>query len=41
MLAWAQANGMDAATIQAVAAQVEIVSLDLLHNARNWQELFA
>ena len=40
MLAWAQANGMDAATIQTVAAQIEVLSLDLLHNNRNWSELF-
>ena len=40
MVAFARANGMDETTIQAVAAQIEIVSLDLLHNNRNWSELF-
>ena len=40
MIAFARANGMDETTIQAVAAQIEIVSLDLLHNNRNWSELF-
>lgn len=40
MLVWAQQNGMSAATISDVAAKVEVVSLDLLHNARNWSELF-
>ena len=40
MLEWAQLNGMSAATISDVAAKVEVVSLDLLHNARNWSELF-
>lgn len=40
MLAFARANGMNEATIQTVAAKIEIVSLDLLHNNRNWSELF-
>lgn len=40
MLTFARANGMNEATIQTVTAQIEIVSLDLLHNNRNWSELF-
>ena len=40
MLAWAQANHMTAESIAAFSAQIEVVSLNLLHNNRNWSELF-
>lgn len=40
MITFARVNGMAEERIQAVAAQIEIVSLDLLHNNRNWSELF-
>lgn len=40
MLAWAQENHMSAEIIAAVSAKIEVVSLNLLHNNRNWSELF-
>ena len=40
LIALARENGMSEADIQAVGAQIEVVSLDMLHNGRNWSELF-
>ena len=40
MLAWAVENGMGAADIATYAQAFSVVSLDLLQNGRNWDELF-
>ena len=40
MLAWALENGMSAADIADAATEITRISLDLLHNGRNWNELF-
>jgi len=40
MLAWAQENGMSSADISTYATTFSAISLNLLHNSRNWDELF-
>lgn len=40
MIAWAAAAGMDAATIAQYTSHFAMVSLNLLQNNRNWDELF-
>lgn len=40
MLQWAAAQGMDAATIAQYTSHFAMVSLNLLQNNRNWDELF-
>ena len=40
MLAWAVEQGLTAADIADASAAIMRISLDLLHNGRNWQELF-
>ena len=40
MLAWAKDNGLSAASIEEAASEIMRISLDLLHNGRNWSELF-
>lgn len=40
MLAWALANGISTADIAEAATELTRISLDLLHNGRNWNELF-
>ncbi|MGE4301067.1 MAG: hypothetical protein AB7F40_05625 [Victivallaceae bacterium] len=40
MQEWAALNGMSADAIAGYAVRFEAVSLDLLHNGRNWGELF-
>ena len=40
MLAWAVENGLSAADIADASAAIMRISLDLLHNGRNWNELF-
>jgi len=41
MIAFAQENGMSAADIASYSLKFASISLDLLHNGRNWKELFA
>ena len=40
MIAWAEENEVPAAVIQTAKETFERVSLNLLHNGRNWKELF-
>lgn len=40
MLAYAQENGMDPTLVSQMTLFVETLSLNLLHNGRNWAELF-
>ena len=40
MLAWAVENGLPAADIAEASGEIMRISLDLLHNGRNWNELF-
>lgn len=40
MLAWARENGMDTEDIATYAQVFSAISLNLLHNGRNWAELF-
>lgn len=40
LLTLARENGMTEAQISSFAGQMQVVSLDMLHNGRNWSELF-
>ena len=40
MAAWASENNVPAAVIQEATDKIAVISLDLLHNGRNWKELF-
>ena len=40
MLELAQDKGLTQAQITSFAAQLQVISLDMLHNGRNWSELF-
>ncbi len=40
MFSFAVANGMTAAQIAELALQFQTISLNLLQNNRNWEELF-
>lgn len=40
LLTLARENGMTEAQITSFAGQMQVVSLDMLHNGRNWSELF-
>lgn len=40
MLAWATENGMTAADIASYAQDFSVISINLLQNGRNWDELF-
>lgn len=40
MAAWAAENNVPAAVIQEATDKIAVISLDLLHNGRNWKELF-
>ncbi len=40
MLAWATENGMSAADIVSYAQEFSVISINLLQNGRNWDELF-
>ena len=40
MLVWAKGNGLSDASIEEAAEEIMRISLDLLHNGRNWLELF-